>query len=216
MKITEIRVKENITPEDISNAIEFIASSCFIVGNFNPYYKSFAERIAVMRFFLDGIEYEDGDSWFEMIENEDIKKFVDKFFGDTRYKNEAKLMVVVSENASDVIEFRKQRLIHGADAIEHIAMAIDDFKNFINDLDKSLGVLANIDIDSISEDDIKTARLYAEKIKDGSLVQALKDAANFDIDKATQEIIDAKNAEIEELKKKLYGDSINTKKEVDN
>lgn len=203
MKITELKVKENITPEDIANAIDFISDSCFVGGNYNPYYKLFAEKIAVMRFFLDGIEYEDGDSWFEMVENEDIKKLICKFFGDARYKDEAKLMAVVNDNTKEVIEFRKQRLIHGADAIEHIAMAVDKFKDFINDLDNALGVLANIDIDSISEDDIKTAHLYAEKIKDGTLVQALKDAAKYDIDKATQDIIDAKNAEIIELKNRL-------------
>lgn len=203
MNIENMKIKENIVPEEIAEAIEFIVNSCFVNGGYNPYFRSFAERIAVMRFFLDGIEYGAKDSWYEMIGNKDVEKLINKFFADPKFIEQAKIMGVVRENASEIIEFRKQRLIHGADAVEYIANAIGEFKNFVHDLDVALGNLVNLDLSQINAEDIENARELARKMKDGNVVQVLKEAANFDVDKATQEIIDAKNAEIESLKKQL-------------
>lgn len=203
MNIENMKIKENIVPEEIAEAIEFIVNSCFVNGGYNPYFRSFAERIAVMRFFLDGIEYGAEDSWYEMIGNKDIEKLINKFFADPKFIEQAKIMGVVRENASEIIEFKKQRLIHGADAVEYIARAVGEFKDFVHDLDVALGNLVNLDLSQINAEDIENARELARKMKDGNVVQVLKEAANFDVDKATQEIIDAKNAEIESLKKQL-------------
>ena len=54
MKITELKIKENITPDLIAQAIEYISNSCFIGGTYNPYYMSFTERLAIVQYFLDG------------------------------------------------------------------------------------------------------------------------------------------------------------------
>lgn len=220
MIITELKVKENITSEDIAEAIEFIANSCFINGNYNPYYRTFSEKIAIMRFFLDGIQYEDGDSWLEMSGNNDIERLINTFYGDPRFKEQAKVMSIVNENATEVIEFRKQKLIHGAGALEYIASAIGEFKSFINDLDVALGNLIHLDLDNMTPEDIKNAQKLVNKMANGNIVETLKEAANFNIDKAAQEIIDAKNAEIENLRKQLAdkeksADVITFKKESD-
>ena len=214
MKITDLKIKDNITPEDIAEAIEFVVNSCFVNGGYNPYYKSFAEKIAIMRFFLDGIEYEDGDSWFEMSENGDIKKLINMFYGDPKFKEQAKIMVVVNENATDIIEYRKQRLIHGADAIEYIADTINRFKKYINtlDLDTIFNNLSSASFADITQEDIEKSRVIVDKIANGELDKAFTDVVKHDIDKESQEIIDAKNSEIEALKEKLAG---NSGKEVD-
>lgn len=210
MKITELKVKENITPDIIAEAIEYISNSCFIGGTYNPYYRSFSEKMAIVQFFLDGIEFEDGDSLFKVCELDDVKKLIAKFYGDKRINGYSPIMEVVNRNVDDVVEFKKQRLIHGVDAIESIAKNIEDiagrlneFGNFIGDLDVALGNLLKIDFDAINEEDIENARKLADKFANGDMAKALKEAANFDIDKASQEIIDAKNAEIESLKKQL-------------
>ena len=60
----------------------------------------------------------------------------------------------------------------------------------------------NLDLSAVNKEDVENARKLAEKFANGDMAKALKEAANFDVDKASQEIIDAKNAEIEELKKR--------------
>ena len=60
--------------------------------------------------------------------------------------------------------------------------------------------LVKLDLSAVNKDDIENARKLADKFANGDMAKALKEAANFDIDKATQEIIDVKNAQIEELK----------------
>lgn len=213
MNITELKIKENVEPEVIAEAIEFIANSCFVNGGYNPYYQSFAERMAVVRYFLDGIEFDENDSLFIISEIDEIKKLVNRFFVDEKFSDSAKLMSVVKSNAEKIIEFRKERLIHGADALELIANRIDEFGKFISDLDVALGNLVNLDLSNMTQDDIENGRKLVEKMANGDVVQVLKEAANFDIDGATQEIIDAKNAEIKKLKAELS--AIKDKKESD-
>lgn len=213
MNITELKIKETIEPDVIAEAIEFIASSCFVNGGYNPYYQSFAERMAVVRYFLDGIEFDENDSLFVISEIDEVKKLINRFFTDEKFSNSAKLMNVVRSNAEKIIEFRKERLIHGADALELIATRIDEIGKFINDLDIALGNLVNLDLSNMTQEDIENGRKLVEKMVNGDVVQVLKEAANFDIDGATQEIIDAKNAEIKRLKAELG--AIKDKKESD-
>lgn len=209
MKITELKVKENITPDIIAEVIEYISNSCFIGGTYNPYYRGFAEKMAIAQFFLDGIEFEDGDSLFVICELDDVKKLTAKFYGDKRINEYSPIMEVVNHNVDEIVEFKKQRLIHGVDAIESIAKNIEDitgrlneFGNFIGDLDAALGNILKLDFNAINEEDIENARKLADKFANGDMAKALKEAANFDIDKASQEVIDAKNKQIEELKKR--------------
>lgn len=209
MQITELKIKENITPDLIAQAIEYISNSCFIGGTYNPYYMGFTEKLAIVQYFLDGIEFEEGDSLFVISELDDVKNLVKKFYGDKRFSEHAALMEEVRENVKEVVEFKKQRLIHGADAIESIAKNIEDitgrlneFGNFIGNLDVALGNLVNLDLSAVNKEDVENARKLAEKFANGDMTKALKEAANFDIDKASQEIIDAKNEQIKKLEER--------------
>lgn len=209
MKFTELKIKENITPDVITQAIEYISNSCFIGGTYNPYYMGFTERLAIVQYFLDGIEFEEGDSLFVISELDDVKNLVKKFYGDKRFSEQAALMEEVRENVKEVVEFKKQRMIHGADAIESIAKNLEDitgrlneFGNFIGNLDVALGNLVNLDLSAVNKEDVENARKLAEKFANGDMANALKEAANFDIDKASQEIIDAKNEQIKKLEER--------------
>lgn len=209
MNITELKIKEDITPDLIAQAIEYISNSCFIDGTYNPYYMSFTEKLAIVQYFLDGIEFEEGDSLFVISELDNVKNLVKKFYGDKRFSEQAALMEEVRENVKEVVEFKKQRLIHGADAIESIAKNIEDitgrlneFGNFIGNLDVALGNLVNLDLSAVNKEDVENARKLAEKFANGDMTKALKEAANFDIDKASQEIIDAKNEQIKKLEER--------------
>lgn len=209
MKITELKIKENIAPDIIAEVIEYISNSCFIGGTYNPYYQSFAERMAIVQYFLDGIEFEDGDSLFVICELDDVKKLINKFYGDERFSEQAKLMKAIRENVKEVVDYKKQRMIHGADALETIAKAVDKFDNYISDLGVVLENLAKLDWSNINKEDMEFSRAIIQKIassdfelNEQTLAKVIKDAADFDIDKASQEIIDAKNKQIEELQKR--------------
>ena len=209
MKITELKIKENIAPDVVAEVIEYISNACFIGGTYNPYYQSFAERMAIVQYFLDGIEFEDGDSLFVICELDDVKKLINKFYGDERFSEQAKLMNIIRENVKEVVDYKKQRMIHGADALESIAKAVEKFDNYISDLGVVLGNLASLDWSNINKEDIESSRAIIEKIassdfelNEQTLAKVIKDAANFDVDKASQEIIDAKNKQIEELQKR--------------
>lgn len=209
MKITELKIKENISPDVVAEVIEYISNSCFIGGTYNPYYQSFAERIAIIQYFLDGIEFEDEDSLFVICELDDVKKLINKFYGDERFSEQAKLMKAIRENVKEVVDYKKQRMIHGADALETIAKAVDKFDNYISDLGVVLENLAKLDWSNINKEDMEFSRAIIQKIassdfelNEQTLAKVIKDAADFDIDKASQEIIDAKNKQIEELQKR--------------
>lgn len=216
MKITELKIKEDITPDVIAQAIEYISNSCFIGGTYNPYYMGFTERLAIVQYFLDGIEFEEGDSLFVISELDDVKNLIKKFYDDKRFSEQAALMEEVRENVKEVVEFKKQRLIHGADAIESIAKnvnvitgAIGKLGNFASDLGDSISNIAKIDFRNITKDDIEMGRSILSKLNasgvelsEKTIANIIKEAANFDIDKASQDIIDAKNKQIEELQKR--------------
>lgn len=209
MKIIELKIKENIAPDVIAEVIEYISNACFVSGTYNPYYQSFAERMAIVQYFLDGIEFEDGDSLFVICELDDVKKLINKFYGDERFSEQAKLMNAIRENVKEVVDYKKQRMIHGADALETIAKAVDKFDNYISDLGVVLGNLARLDWSNINKEDMEFSRAIIQKIassdfelNEQTLAKVIKDAANFDVDKASQEIIDAKNKQIEELQKR--------------
>lgn len=209
MKITELSIKENIAPDIVAEVIEYISNSCFIGGTYNPYYQSFTERMAIVQYFLDGIEFEDGDSLFVICELDDVKKLINRFYGDERFSEQAKLMKTIRENVKEVVDYKKQRMIHGADAIETIAKAVDKFDNYISDLGVVLENLAKLDWSNINKEDMEFSRAIIQKIassdfelNEQTLAKVIKDAADFDIDKASQEIIDAKNKQIEELQKR--------------
>lgn len=209
MKITELKIKENIAPDIIAEVIEYISNACFVSGTYNPYYQSFAERMAIVQYFLDGIEFEDGDSLFVICELDDVKKLINKFYVDERFSEQAKLMNIIRENVKEVVDYKKQRMIHGADALESIAKAVEKFDNYISDLGVVLGNLASLDWSNINKEDIESSRAIIEKVassdfelNEQTLAKVIKDAADFDIDKASQEIIDAKNKQIEELQKR--------------
>ena len=209
MHITELKIKENITPDLIAQAIEYISNSCFVGGTYNPYYMGFAERLAIVQYFLDGIEFEEGDSLFVISELDDVKNLIKKFYGDKRFSEQAALMEEIRENVKEVVEFKKQRLIHGADAIESIDKRFDRFEEMIEGLYVAVSNLSKIDFSTIDPEYADNVKKVIDKLaasnfelNENSIANIIKNAVDFDIDKASQDVIDVKNAEIEELKKR--------------
>lgn len=118
MKITNVKIKDNITIVDRIDAIELIVNSYFTNGRYTPYYVEISKYVAVARFFLEGISFSEDDDIFGIAcSDEKIKLLVDKFFipsvskTNTKYLN---IMDDVMKQVEDIVDFRKQTIIHSS------------------------------------------------------------------------------------------------------
>lgn len=214
-----MRIKESITLHDRINAIETIVSFYFMDGDYTPYYKDEGEISAVIRNFIDGVEFEKGESVFSAYYNdEDLRKLVNMFIlkpvdkepeseEDKRIQNSIRelydMMEVIREYVEDKVEFEKQKYLHANPDLDKIVMAadtiIDSFENF-----------SRMNFEIFTPENLEKAQKIFNKISESgfeltteNIINVIKDASSFNIDEATKEIIDAKNSEIRELKEKI-------------
>ena len=214
-----MRIKESITLQDRINAIETIVSFYFMDGDYTPYYKDEGEISAVIRNFIDGIEFEKGESVFAAYYNdEDLRKLVNVFilepvFEDTDDEEEKKtqdsireyydMMEVIREYVADKVEFDKKKYLHANPDLDKIVMAanviIDSFENF-----------SRMNFEILTPENLEKAQRIFNKISESgfeltaeNIINVIKDASSFTMDEATKEIVDAKNSEIRELKEKI-------------
>lgn len=214
-----MRIKESITLQDKVNAIENIVSFYFMGGDYTPYYKDEGEISAVIRNFIDGVEFEKGESVFTAYYNdEDLRKLVNVFilepvFEDTDDEEKKKtqdsireyydMMETIREYVADKVEFEKQKYLHANPDLDKIVMAadviIDSFENF-----------SRMNFEILTPENLEKAQRIFNKVSESgfeltaeNIVNVIRDASSFNIDKVTEEIIDSKNTEIRELKEKI-------------
>lgn len=214
-----MRIKESITLQDRINAIETIVSFYFMDGDYTPYYKDEGEISAVIRNFIDGIEFEKGESVFSAYYNdENLRKLVNMFIlkpvdkepeseEDERIQNSIRelydMMKTIREYVADKVEFEKQKYLHANPDLDKIVMAadtiIDSFENF-----------SRMNFEIFTPENLEKAQKIFNKISESgfeftaeNIVNVIRDASSFDMDEATKEIVDAKNSEIRELKEKI-------------
>lgn len=214
-----MRIKESITLQDRINAIETIVSFYFMDGDYTPYYKDEGEISAVIRNFIDGIEFEKGESVFSAYYNdENLRKLVNMFIlkpvdkepeseEDERIQNSIRelydMMETIREYVVDKVEFEKQKYLHANPDLDKIVMAadtiIDSFENF-----------SRMNFEIFTPENLEKAQKIFNKISESgfeltaeNIINVIKDASSFNMDEATKEIVDAKNSEIRELKEKI-------------
>lgn len=206
-----MRIKENITLADKISAIDFISQRYFYEGKYTPYYADMAEIIAVGLYFIEGytldiLENEDGtkeqESVYELYQkdtefHEMIDRFVNYEFPSTDY---AHVMEYIRKHVRDKVDFVKQQIIHSNPDLDIIVEAA-------NVIIESLANFANLNLEQISPEMIKTCmsvmnKLNAENIKltPEFIADVIRDASGFDLDEASEKIINGKNEQIENLK----------------
>ena len=216
-----MRIKENITLMDKIDAVESIVSSYFQNGDYTPYYADMAEIIAVVTYFIEGITLEDNDNIYDLYEKDDeLHKLVNRFISDDHLVNldipEAVIMCWIRNLVYDKVEYLKENIIHSNPDLDTIVEAanviIDTCSNF-----------SKLNLSAMSPEDIELGRNVLQKINDSgveitpeSITEIIRDAVGFDIDKASAEIIDAKNVQIKEKDKKIadlqkYKEAVETK-----
>lgn len=208
MKKTLLKVKNDITFEDKLNAIDLILGAFWDdnTGEYIPWMEEPARIIAIAKYFIEGYELEKGENLYKLyLSDDDLKGLVDNFINpdtDSRngsYKRYIKVMDFVDKMVHDKLEWTKQNIIHANPDMERIIecanVIIDSFKNF-----------ANLDLAALTPEMIENGKTFIDKLKETgfdvspeNLTKIVKDAAAFDIDKASQDIINAKNEQIKKL-----------------
>ena len=193
MKKGKIEIKKNISMVDKVNAINLIVSSYFTDGEYTPYYSDMAQVMAVITYFIEGIEFEEGEDIYNAVmQDEELVDIVhDVLFDDD--------MIFIKNNARDKVKFLKQQIIHShADTdriIEACNVIIDSLENF-----------SKLNIKEMKKEDMQNASVVLEKLASNNnltpevISNVLKDAVGFNMDKATEEILDSKNEQIRGLK----------------
>lgn len=208
MKKSLLKVKNTITFEDKLNAIDLILNAFWDdeTGEYTPWMEEPARIIAVGKYFIEGYTLEDGENIFKLyLSDDDLKGLVDNFINpdtDSRngsYKRYIKVMDFVDKMVHDKLEWTKQNIIHAHPDMDKIVKGvnvfIDAFENF-----------ANLDLTALTPEMIENGKTFIDKLKETgfdvspeNLTKIVKDAAAFDVDKASQDIIDAKNEQIKKL-----------------
>lgn len=215
------KIKENISMLDQINAIKSIVSSCFTELNgtieYTPYYQRTAEFNAIAMNFLEGITFEDKDSIFTIENDKEIFDLVKKFYYNIEEQAENEneenyeyinIMNFVESNVTKIVEFEKNKIIHRNEKLEDkIALGIESVEKisyFFEVIADALYNFSKIDLKTLKPENIELIKDVLLKLKDSDMTEEsisniIKNAVGFDMNKATQDIIDEKNKQIVEL-----------------
>lgn len=128
MKKINPQIKNDFTlkMQDEIDAIEMIADMFFrevtdddgnATTKYTPYLEKIGQVNAIVRYFLTGIEFEDGeDAYDAVMEDKDIQPLVMQFmipFGEkiTNPTREQKIMGQIMDKVYDIVEFRKANML---------------------------------------------------------------------------------------------------------
>ena len=177
------------------------------------------EIIAVGTYLIEGYELEEGESIYTFYyTDQEVHKLIDMFINNSNQKSQnVAIMKFIREMVKDKLEFAKERAIHSRPMTEEAFVTLKQFMDVVID---SFGNFANLNLSAMSPEMIKNAQTVFQKMADSgfkmteeNIANVIKEAADFNLDDASKEIIDAKNAEIRELKKyKTLWESRNTSK----
>ncbi len=214
-----LRIKDNISLTDQIMVINDIVAAYFRNGDYTPYYAEMGEIIAVGTYLLEGYELEEGESIYTFYyTDQEVHKLIDMFINNSNQKSQnVAIMKFIREMVKDKLEFAKERAIHSRPMTEEAFVTLKQFMDVVID---SFGNFANLNLSALSPEMIKNAQTVFQKMADSgfkmteeNIANVIKEAADFNMDDASKEIIDAKNAEIRELKKyKTLWESRNTSK----
>lgn len=199
MKKTNLRIKENITLQDKINVVESIVEDYFRGGKYTPYFAPISKIVSIATYFIEGYELEEGDNLYTIcVTDGDMKRLIETFIGKYAVNND--IMAEVNSYVEDKVDFMKSYIIHENPDLSTIVEAA-------NVIIESLANFANMNVELMNPENLKSVMIVVQKLKDSNLpitkemiTDSIRDAAAFNFDDATKEIMDAKNKEIRDLK----------------
>lgn len=200
MKKDKVKIKDTLSIVDEISAINSIANYYFTDGEYTPYYSELAKITSIAQYFLDGIEFEPEDYIYQLVmENDDIYKCVKKFIQPSANKSDTvyySKMENIMKQVEDIVEFEKQKLIHGSDTIKAIGDLCDSITTILNNI-----------AEMNSPENIQIAKDFMEEIKqNGVTEETLANAARKAADQfkmSNNEIIEGQRQRIAEQQEQL-------------
>ena len=176
MKKDNVRVKSVITIVDEITAIESMVSYYFTDNEYTPYYADMAKVTVIAENFLDGVEFESEDYVYQLVmENDDIYECVKKFLEIPTSQDKENVdcyarMEKIMKQVEDVVEFKKQKLIHNSDAfaiVGDMCLAVKDMlDNYAKNNEIAQKFVSDLQESGINEETLtKAVRNAADQFK---------------------------------------------------
>ena len=213
MTKNDVRIKDNITIVDKIRAIEDIVSAYWTDGEYTPYYADMATVIAIVENFITGVEFEDDDVIYDLVNSDEelsslVYRFLDPTDNDIKYRE---IMYFVLENVEEMVEFEKQKVIHNSNAfsiVGDMCEAIVDVLGSFSGMSQMM-TPENIEATKSFMTALKDKEITEETLADAVLIAAdqFKMPENEIIEGQRQRIaeqqtqLQEKEAEIQDLRK---------------
>jgi hypothetical protein len=117
----DVKTKESISLYDRINAIEYISSSYFTEDennsvNYTPYYAEIAQVISILKYFTDGVEFDDTEDIYETaLKDDQLRAYVDSYFisqpSATSPSSAQQLFYEVLDTVADMVEYKKKEIL---------------------------------------------------------------------------------------------------------
>lgn len=219
MKKNNFKVKENITFEDKANAIEYICISLFDfdeegdIIDYSPYYIEPAQVCAILNYFVEGIEFENGESIYDVaVADKEVNDVVNQFFlKPTTAKNskltyQQEVMKFAMSHVVEKVEYMKQKAIHAPSyRKDMVGEAIVDLINVLSLKAEELNVSeANKFIEKYNSPDKSMEDIAKQFMKEEfeKRTAELENANTQPIDKTDNEEKATKNEKMREMLKR--------------
>ena len=209
MKKDNVRVKSDITIVDEITAIESMVSYYFTDNEYTPYYADMAKVTVIAENFLGGVEFESEDYVYQLVmENDDIYECVKKFLEIPTSQDKENVdcyarMEKIMKQVEDVVEFKKQKLIHNSDAFAIVGDMCLAVKNMLDNYAKNNEIaqkfVSDLQESGITEETLTNAvRKAADqfKIPESDVIEGQRERIA-----EQQEQLQEKEAEIQDLRK---------------
>ena len=209
MKKENVKIKSNITIVDEISTIQSIVEYYFTDGEYTPYYADMAKTTAVAQNFLDGVEFEAEDYVYQLVmENDDIYECVKKFLEIPTSQDKENVdcyvrMEKIMKQVEDVVEFKKQKLIHNSDAfaiVGDMCLAVKDIlDNYAKNSEIAQKFISDLHESGINEETLTNAVRNAAdqfKMSENEVIEGQRQRI---AEQQTQ--LQEKEAEIQDLRK---------------
>lgn len=209
MKKENVKIKSNITIVDEISTIQNIVEYYFTDGEYTPYYADMAKVTAVAQNFLDGVEFEAEDYVYECVmTNDDLYKCVNKFLEIPPSQDKENVdcyvrMEKIMKQVGDIVEFKKQKLIHNTDAfaiVGDMCLAVKDIlDNYAKNNEIAQKFISDLQESGINEETLTNAVRNAAdqfKMSENEVIEGQRQRI---AEQQTQ--LQEKEAEIQDLRK---------------
>nr|DAN96140.1 MAG TPA: hypothetical protein [Caudoviricetes sp.] len=197
MRKTNMKIKENISFADKINAIEYIVASYFsfdddgYIDDYTPYFYGIATMEAYVKYFFEGLEFDEGEYIYSSISEDDEVMDLIKVFG----KENLSTITYIEDNVIDKVEFMKQKYLND------LSNKKDSLSNLLDAL--STGITSFLDQLKPNEINEFMKKFNESGLTADNLVNSFLQS-DFKKEK-DKEVLDVKNEQIREFSK-IVGD----------